>query len=149
MYPLHLHCVLCCLTTSSCCGSVHDSATLLSHWVYGTGCWQSWGCCGWPQLFVASVHIPVPIYLWTLRNRLMIVLWCTLGLPVGGAIQMTVTVIVITQPESWYWFCCFVEGRRLNQSKHCNKGAHPTYFIGGCHNKHNCLCWDVIVTSLM
>jgi len=137
--------------------------------LHGTGCRQSWSCCGRSTLFVFSCgrlswfkmikpcswlscaafqrtlkqylvsyrmspteHFLVPVCPWTQENRLMIVLWCALGLPVGGAIQMTLlllfTVTVTCIVCNWLytlkvfkknsiWICyASVIGLLINQS---------------------------------
>jgi len=53
---------------------------------------------------------------------------------------------IITQPESWYSFFRPTEGARLSRHRHCSKGVQPmpkTIYCSGCHNKHNCLRWDL------
>ena len=48
--------------------------------------------------------------------------------------------VIITQPESWYSFCCHMEGGRLSRPWYCRKGAQPVpkaVHRSGCHDKHN------------
>jgi len=52
----------------------------------------------------------------------------------------TGTVVIITQPISWYSLYCPMEGRRLSRPRHCSKGAQPmpkAVYHSSCHDKHN------------
>jgi len=89
-YPLDLHCVLRRLSTSSCCGHVDESATGLSlspH--HGTWSMEQAAdtaeAAAVDQYFSSPTeNISVPVCLRTPDNRLIIVLWCALGLQCGA-----------------------------------------------------------------
>jgi len=60
-----------------------NNLSLSPHRQHGTRCRQSWSCCGRPLLFVVNRKHFVPVCIRTPGNRLKIVLWCALGVPVG------------------------------------------------------------------
>ena len=54
-------------------------ANMSAHREHGTGCRHSWSCCGRPLLIYFS-----SVCLWKPGNRLIIVVWCALKLPLGS-----------------------------------------------------------------
>jgi len=52
----------------------------------------------------------------------------------------TITIVIITQPISWYSFYHPKMGGRLSRPRHCSKGAQPVpkaVYRSSCHDKHN------------